>query len=365
MSWDALLLKRGEPCYCFRVVGCAAVWEPTTSLSTSLARTLCLLLIAVVGSCSGLLPNSAVSRHMANRFEGAVNSATPVAKVIHDRGIRVPDEQSDVPLLELLQAELAKSDTDGTFAGITYDLTRGNGLPQGWLVQSPNVWGRRSSDVLAGHSDALVLQIHDLVASAQHRVDIAGLAPSPDGQFLAALRERATRHGALLVFDEVITGFRVGSGGAQARYGITPDVSIFGKVIGGGLPLAAVGGRAAVMDELAPLGPGAPQPRGTSGRVGRKLHGLAGVGLWPGDRQHLAVDVRLAVTGVVTGVVTGTVVQRRRQLQRAQRLAQQAGLQVGQRIGRRLAAFERGQLVEAAHKSWKERRWIDIPALKV
>jgi glutamate-1-semialdehyde 2,1-aminomutase len=81
-----------------------------------------------------------------------------------------------------------------------------------------------------------------------------GLVPPAEG-FLAALRERATRHGALLVFDEVITGFRVASGGAQARYGITPDLSIFGKVIGGGLPLAAVGGRAAVMDELAPLGP--------------------------------------------------------------------------------------------------------------
>ncbi len=57
------------------------------------------------------------------------------------------------------------------------------------------------------------------------------------------------------MFDEVITGFRVGLGGAQARFGITPDLSIFGKVIGGGLPLAAVGGRADVMDELAPLGP--------------------------------------------------------------------------------------------------------------
>ena len=70
-----------------------------------------------------------------------------------------------------------------------------------------------------------------------------------------ALRERCTAHGALLVFDEVITGFRVGPGGAQGRYGITPDLSIFGKVVGGGLPLAAVGGRADVMDELAPLGP--------------------------------------------------------------------------------------------------------------
>ena len=81
-----------------------------------------------------------------------------------------------------------------------------------------------------------------------------GLVPAADG-FLATLRDRCTRVGALLVFDEVITGFRVGPAGAQGRYGITPDVSVFGKVIGGGLPLAAVGGSAAVMDTLAPLGP--------------------------------------------------------------------------------------------------------------
>ena len=80
-----------------------------------------------------------------------------------------------------------------------------------------------------------------------------GLVPPVPG-FLEHLRELCTRHGALLVFDEVITGFRVGLGGAQARLGITPDLSIFGKVIGGGLPLAAVGGPAAVMDHLAPLG---------------------------------------------------------------------------------------------------------------
>jgi glutamate-1-semialdehyde 2,1-aminomutase len=77
----------------------------------------------------------------------------------------------------------------------------------------------------------------------------------PADNFLVHLRAVCTRVGALLVFDEVITGFRVARGGAQARYGITPDLTILGKVIGGGLPLAAVGGQAAVMDELAPLGP--------------------------------------------------------------------------------------------------------------
>jgi glutamate-1-semialdehyde 2,1-aminomutase len=81
-----------------------------------------------------------------------------------------------------------------------------------------------------------------------------GLVAPIDG-FLDGLRARCTRYGALLVFDEVITGFRVGLHGAQGRFGITPDISIFGKVIGGGLPLAAVGGTAVVLEELAPLGP--------------------------------------------------------------------------------------------------------------
>jgi glutamate-1-semialdehyde 2,1-aminomutase len=81
-----------------------------------------------------------------------------------------------------------------------------------------------------------------------------GLVPADDA-FLARLRARCDHHGALLVFDEVITGFRVGPAGAQGVYGVTPDLSLLGKVLGGGLPLAAVGGGAALMDELAPVGP--------------------------------------------------------------------------------------------------------------
>jgi len=81
-----------------------------------------------------------------------------------------------------------------------------------------------------------------------------GLVP-PAAGFLEGLRGACDRVGALLIFDEVITGFRLGPGGAQERYGVTPDLSCFGKVIGGGLPLAAFGGRADVMDLLAPEGP--------------------------------------------------------------------------------------------------------------
>jgi len=77
--------------------------------------------------------------------------------------------------------------------------------------------------------------------------------PAPG--FLQTLREQCARHGAVLVFDEVMTGFRVALGGAQARYGIRPDLTTLGKVIGGGLPVAAVGGRRDIMEKIAPLGP--------------------------------------------------------------------------------------------------------------
>jgi len=80
-----------------------------------------------------------------------------------------------------------------------------------------------------------------------------GLVPPVEG-FLAGLRAQCDARETLLVFDEVITGFRLGPAGAQGVFGIHPDISIFGKVLGGGLPLAAVGGAAAVMDELTPLG---------------------------------------------------------------------------------------------------------------
>ena len=81
-----------------------------------------------------------------------------------------------------------------------------------------------------------------------------GVVPPQPG-FLESLRETTRRHGALLIFDEVITGFRVARGGAQELYGITPDLTCLGKIIGGGLPLAAVGGRRDIMELLAPLGP--------------------------------------------------------------------------------------------------------------
>jgi glutamate-1-semialdehyde 2,1-aminomutase len=77
----------------------------------------------------------------------------------------------------------------------------------------------------------------------------------PAAGYLEGLRALTQKHGALLIFDEVITGFRVAYGGAQARFGVTPDLTCLGKIVGGGLPAAAFGGRADIMQKLAPLGP--------------------------------------------------------------------------------------------------------------
>ena len=81
-----------------------------------------------------------------------------------------------------------------------------------------------------------------------------GVVP-PAAGFLEALRELTSRHGALLIFDEVMTGFRVAFGGAQQRYRIRPDLTTLGKVIGGGLPVGAYGGRKDIMEHVAPVGP--------------------------------------------------------------------------------------------------------------
>jgi glutamate-1-semialdehyde 2,1-aminomutase len=98
------------------------------------------------------------------------------------------------------------------------------------------------------HGDEIAAVIIEPVAGNM------GVVPPQPG-FLESLREVTRRAGALLVFDEVITGFRVAYGGAQSLYGVTPDLTCLGKIIGGGLPVGAYGGRRDIMEMLAPLGP--------------------------------------------------------------------------------------------------------------
>jgi glutamate-1-semialdehyde 2,1-aminomutase len=108
------------------------------------------------------------------------------------------------------------------------------------------------------------------------------IPPTPD--YLQALRALTAQHGALLIFDEVMTGFRVAFGGAQELYGISPDLTTLGKIVGGGLPVGAFGGRADIMDQLAPVGP-VYQAGTLSGNPLAMAAGIATVGYL---RDHLA-----------------------------------------------------------------------------
>ncbi len=139
--------------------------------------------------------------------------------------------------------------------------------------------------------------------------DIAGLIVEPvpgnmncvpphDG-YLQHLRELCTKHGALLIFDEVMTGFRVALGGAQAHYGISPDLTTLGKIIGGGMPVGAYGGRREIMNQIAPAGP-VYQAGTLSGNPVAMAAGLAMLELIqaPGFHVELSRRTQLLVDGL-------------------------------------------------------------------
>jgi len=126
-----------------------------------------------------------------------------------------------------------------------------------------------SPGVTAGTSqDTLILEYNNCEqlqqAFDQHASRIAAVIMEPvvgnmgcvipTSEFLAAVRKSTTDHGALLIFDEVMTGFRVAYGGAQERFGITPDLTTLGKIVGGGMPIGAYGGRRDIMDHILPVG---------------------------------------------------------------------------------------------------------------
>ena len=135
----------------------------------------------------------------------------------------------------------------------------GSGLATQGIPSSPGVLGAATkATVIVPWNDA------DALVEATERFELAailaepiaanmGVVP-PEPGFLELLRDRADRTGALLIFDEVITGFRVARGGAQERFGVTPDLSILGKIIGGGVPAAAYGGPEVLMEQIAPAG---------------------------------------------------------------------------------------------------------------
>jgi glutamate-1-semialdehyde 2,1-aminomutase len=141
-------------------------------------------------------------------------------------------------------------------------VAAGSGVATLGIPGSPGVpEGTVADTIVAPYNDVAAVER----AFAEHGADLAavivepvagnmGCVPPREG-FLPALRDLTRRHGALLIFDEVITGFRLGLGGAQGVYGIEPDLTCLGKIVGGGLPVGAYGGRADVMDHVAPSGP--------------------------------------------------------------------------------------------------------------
>lgn len=183
------------------------------------------------------LPNSAAPSGTAEQTFGSITAATPITDIIRDKHIQALDPQSKRSLLDQAMAELVKTDPAELYRGVTYDLTKGNGLDRDWIVQTPAVWGRHGADVryvpldcpgcdpdirlpacrvdadcsdfggtcgqlataqaspalrnkrvCLGHSDALVDRYYRLVASAKRSVDITELQPAADYRFLAALR---------------------------------------------------------------------------------------------------------------------------------------------------------------------------------
>jgi glutamate-1-semialdehyde 2,1-aminomutase len=138
----------------------------------------------------------------------------------------------------------------------------GSGAMTLGIPNSPGVPKAVTADtLLARYNDlesvAAIFKTHGERVAAVIVEPIAGnigVVPPASG-FLSGLRELCSRHGAMLVFDEVISGFRAGAGGAQAVFGVTPDLTCLGKIIGGGLPVGAYGGRADAMDMVAPAGP--------------------------------------------------------------------------------------------------------------
>ena len=146
--------------------------------------------------------------------------------------------------------------------GDAFLVKAGSGATTLGVPTSPGVTRSSASDTLLGRYNDLA-SVETLCEA--HGPDIAaivvepiagnmGVVPPSDG-FLPGLRELSTRYGAVLIFDEVISGFRASAGGAQAIFGVTPDLTCLGKIIGGGFPVGAYGGRTDIMNMVAPAGP--------------------------------------------------------------------------------------------------------------
>ncbi|HKW81591.1 MAG TPA: glutamate-1-semialdehyde 2,1-aminomutase [Casimicrobiaceae bacterium] len=159
----------------------------------------------------------------------------------------------------------------------------------------------RLADAFASHPDEIAAIIVEPVAGNMNLV-------APKAGFLRGLRELCDRHGSVLIFDEVMTGFRVHLNGAQGLYGVTPDLTTLGKVIGGGMPVGAFGGRRAIMEKIAPLGPvyQAGTLSGNPVAVAAGLATLAAIQA-PGFYERLAARARSLTDGLTAAAAAAGV----------------------------------------------------------
>lgn len=146
--------------------------------------------------------------------------------------------------------------------GDSFLISAGSGVMTFGTPDSPGVTRGTAQDTLTAPFNNLQA-VEELIAKNPQKIAAVILEPvvgnmgcvPPAPGYLNGLRDLCTKHGILLIFDEVMTGFRLAPGGAQQLYGITPDLTTLGKIIGGGLPVGAYGGRADIMDSVSPAGP--------------------------------------------------------------------------------------------------------------
>jgi glutamate-1-semialdehyde 2,1-aminomutase len=234
-SWGPLILGHADPLVLAAVNAAAArglSFGAPTALELEMAEAL-----------TGALPSLEQVRLVSSGTE-AVMSALRLARGFTGRSVVVKFEgcyhgHSDFLLVKAGSGALTFGNP--TSAGVPPELTAHT------LVLDYND-AQQAADAFARYGDRIAAVVLEPIAGNMNFV-------RPGMDFVMALRELCTRHGALLVFDEVMTGFRVGPRGAQGLFGVTPDLTTLGKVIGGGMPVGAFGGRREIMEKLAPVGP--------------------------------------------------------------------------------------------------------------
>jgi len=278
-SWGPLILGHAHPAVLEAVRAAAArglSFGAPTALELEMAELL-----------TGALPSLEQVRLVSSGTE-AVMSALRLARGFTGRSVIVKFEgcyhgHSDFLLVKAGSGALTFGNP--TSAGVPAELTAHT------LVLDFND-PQKLSEAFAKYGKDIAAVILEPVAGNMNFV-------RPSEEFHRTLRELCTRHGALLIFDEVMTGFRVGARGAQGVFGITPDLTTLGKVIGGGMPVGAFGGRRDVMAKLAPLGP-VYQAGTLSGNPVSVSAGLATLRevLKPGFFEKLGDATRQLVEGV-------------------------------------------------------------------